>query len=244
MTGDEIYIYGKHAVKEAVSYRKDAVRRVFKLATFDDAEVLSALKKSGVPVSTALPQEIDSHVGRDAVHQGITALIDTSMLLTSFEEFIPTLPIDKRPALVLLGELNDPHNVGAIIRSATAFGISGVLIPEHRQAPITGAVVKASVGMAFRIPLITVGNANQTILSLKEKGFWVYGLSAEGEQVLSKEKFTEASLFVIGNEGRGIRTKTEEHCDIMLRIPIDKAAESLNASVSAAIVFYQWYAGR
>ena len=160
--------------------------------------------------------------------------------MRQFDEFLASLDLAKRPALGLLAELTDPHNVGAIIRSAAALGLSGILVPERRQAPITGAVVKASSGMAFRIPLITIGNVNHALETLKKKGFWVYGLSAEGTVALSSEAFDRPSVFVIGNEGEGLRQKTREGCDATLAIPMKAGAESLNAAASAAIVFYEW----
>lgn len=100
----------------------------------------------------------------------------------------------KDTALVILGELQDPHNVGAIIRSAAAFGVSAILMPEHNQAPVTGTVVKVSAGMAFRIPLVTVPNVNSAIRDLKERGFWVYGLDGEAKQTLPKEQFDAPAL--------------------------------------------------
>jgi 23S rRNA (guanosine2251-2'-O)-methyltransferase len=139
-----------------------------------------------------------------------------------------------------MGEVQDPHNVGAIIRSAAAFGLAGVLIPEHNQAGVTGAVVKSSAGMAFRIPLVTIGNVNHTIKVLKEKGFWIYGLAMDGTAVLGTDAFDAPAAFVVGNEGAGIREKTLLACDVTLQIPIHARTESLNAAVSSAIVFYEW----
>jgi len=136
--------------------------------------------------------------------------------------------------------LQDPHNVGAIIRSAAAFGISGVLIPEHNQAPITGAVVKTSAGMAFRVPLVAIGNTNNTIRVLKEKFFTVYGLAMDGSRDVSEEKFDTPALFIVGNESKGIREKTLALCDTLLRIPMHPRCESLNAAVSTAIVLHEW----
>ncbi len=102
--------------------------------------------------------------------------------------------------------------------------------------------MKASAGMAFRIPIVAIGNVNQAILKLKDGGFRAYALAAEGAKDITKEKFDAPSVFVIGNEGKGIREKTLEHSDVALRIPMDPRSESLNASVSAAVVLYQWSA--
>jgi 23S rRNA (guanosine2251-2'-O)-methyltransferase len=185
-------------------------------------------------------KEADRMVGQDTVHQGIIAVIDTNALMVDFRDFISTLKPTGKTMLVLLDELTDPHNVGAIVRSAAAFGASGVLIPVHNQAPVTGAVVKSSVGMVFRIPLISIGNVNYAIDKLKEMGFWTYALSMEGKKSAEEEDFSRPTLIVVGNEGRGIRQKTFERCDDTLRIPMHPRCESLNASISTAIVMYQW----
>ena len=158
------------------------------------------------------------------------------------DEFAKGLKINNNTALVLLDEIQDPHNVGAIIRSAAAFGISGVLIPEHNQAPITGAVVKVSAGMAFRIPLVAIGNINNTIRDLKKRGFWVYGLDGSSKKSISGESFDAPTIFILGNEAKGIRQKTRELCDALVSIPIDSKCESLNVAASAAVALYAWSA--
>ena len=181
-------------------------------------------------------------VGNDASHQGIIAVADTTALLIDLKEFTENLVPTENTSLVLLHELTDPHNVGAIIRSAAAFGAAGVLMPQHRQAPITGSVVKASAGMAFRVPLVAIGNINYTIDVLKNLGFRTYALAMDGKRSVTKEKFDAPALFIIGNEGEGIRQKTFERADVTLRIPMDPRCESLNASVSAAVALYAWSA--
>jgi 23S rRNA (guanosine2251-2'-O)-methyltransferase len=236
---DKVYIYGKHALMEALSSAPQIIKKVF-LDESIDASVREKLAAANISVSTLKPQEADSLAGRDAVHQGVIAIMETEKLLISFEKFIETLDVSTNPGLVILGEVQDPHNVGAIIRSAAAFGMAGVLIPEHNQAQITGTVVKTSAGMAFRIPLVRVGNVNNAVRALKDKGFWIYGLAMEGSKDLANEAFDTPSAFVVGNEGRGIREKTLELCDITLSIPMHPRTESLNAAVSAAIVSYAW----
>ena len=237
---EKVYIYGKHALMEALRNTPRVIRKVFLAPELRDAELhalLEALKIPIFPLGTARGKEL---AGRDAVHQGIIAVMDPSSLLVSFDDFLETLEVHKNPAVVILGEIHDPHNVGAIIRSAAAFGLSGVLIPEHHQAGITGVVVKTSAGMAFRIPLVSIGNVNHTLKVLKEKGFWIYGLAMKGSVSLGTEAFDVPSAFIIGNEGAGIREKTLETCDVTLSIPMHPRTESLNASVSAAVVFYEW----
>ena len=240
MKDDEIYVYGKHAVMEALQHAPDkTVKKVFLAETVTDSDLFTALKKRNIAPSLLSANAV-AGAGREASHQGVIALIDTEPMMIPLDTFLNGLDMSKNPALAVLGEIQDPHNVGAIIRSAAAFGISGVLIPKDRQAPVTGAVVKTSAGMAFRVPLVSIGNVNMTLRELKEKGFWIYGLSGEGANELGKETFSEPSVFVVGNESKGIREKTEELCDIMLKIPMHPRTESLNAAVSAAIVMQDW----
>ena len=235
---EKVYIYGKHALMEAIENKPQVIRKVFLTPDQSTPQMRKMLEGHNIPLHPLVDGK--EMVGRDAVHQGVIAIMDPSALLISFDEFLETLDASSNPALAVLGEVQDPHNVGAIIRSAAAFGLSGVLIPEHNQAGITGAVVKTSVGMVFRIPLVTIGNVNDTLAKLKEKGFWIYGLAMEGAVPLGGETFDTPTAFVIGNEGAGIREKTLEACDVSLAIPMHPRTESLNAAVSAAVVFYEW----
>ncbi|MBI2410175.1 23S rRNA (guanosine(2251)-2'-O)-methyltransferase RlmB [Candidatus Kaiserbacteria bacterium] len=237
---EKIHIYGKHALVEALRHSPKVIRKVFLSPEMRDAELRSLLAKNSIPTTPLSPGRGKELTGADAVHQGVIATIDPASLQLSLDEFLKGIEREKNPSIVILGEVQDPHNVGAIIRSAAAFGLAGVLIPEHNQAPVTGAVVKASAGMVFRIPLVSIGNVNHALRVLKEKGFWIYGLSTEGKRSLGTETFDAPSAFIIGNEGSGIREKTLEACDYTLNIPIHSRAESLNAAVSAAIVFYEW----
>ena len=239
---EKVYIYGKHALMEALTSKPQVIRKVFLAHDAGDKELQALLHEHAIPTVPLAASKGKELVGRDATHQGVIAIMDPSALLISFDDFLKTLNPARNPAVAILGEIHDPHNVGAIIRSAAAFGIAGVLIPKDRQAGVTGAVVKTSAGMAFRIPLIPIGNVNQTLRTLKNRGFWIYGLSGEGANDLTKETFTEPSVFVVGNESKGIREKTEDLCDVMLRIPMHPRTESLNAAVSAAIVMYAWSA--
>jgi 23S rRNA (guanosine2251-2'-O)-methyltransferase len=179
-------------------------------------------------------------IEKNATHQGIIGRVSLRALVRPYKEFIETLEITPDTSVVVLGELQDPHNVGAVIRSAAAFGVSAVLIPEHNQAPVTGAVVKVSAGMAFRVPLVQIGNVNATLEDLKRRGFWIYGLEGEAKQSLVDEEFEKATALVLGNEGNGIRMKTLELCDIPLSIPMSPECESLNVAASAAVALYAW----
>ncbi len=244
---EKIYIYGRHALVEALTHAPRAVKKVFLSgeANRDDA-LRKLLNERKVPFVSAQGNEAARMVGEDTAHQGIIAIVDPSAVMVDFDDFTRSIFPGRGVApsagtmLVLLDELTDPHNVGAIIRSAAAFGAAGVLLPFYRQAPITGAVVKASAGMVFRMPIVSIGNVNQTVDALKEMGFQTYGLMMDGTKNVSDAAFDTPTLFIVGNEGKGIRQKTLERCDVSLRIPMDPRCESLNASVSAAVVLYEW----
>ena len=234
------YIYGKHALSEALLHTPHIIERVFLAKEVDDPAMRKILKDANVNVSVLGSDKKTVGVSDTAAHQGIIAKIKLEELLLSYEDFINNLEITENTSLIILGELEDPHNVGAIIRSAAAFGVSGVLIPQHNQAPITGAVVKVSAGMAFRVPIVTINNINTTIKNLKDRGFWVYGLAGEAKQAVSEEKYDKPTVFVLGNEAKGIHEKTRNACDILISIPMNLQCESLNVAASTAVVLYEW----
>ncbi len=233
-----MYMYGKHAVIEALTLRPDVVVELFLRDDIGDIpkKLLEQVKKP----SRFHGDKVPHSSLRNAVHQGYIAKVDTERLVVPFADFVASLTVTPDTALVLLGELQDPHNVGAVIRSAAAFGAAAVLLPKHRQAGVTGTVLKVSAGMAFALPIVEVPNVNRALEDLKERGFFTYGLDGEGETDISEEDFRKPSVLVLGNEGSGVREKTAEHCDIMLRIPMHPRCESLNASVSAALVLQAW----
>lgn len=239
MRDEKIYIYGKHAILEALARRPEMLERIY-LTDRLEGELAALVQKYRIQTekfdTRSLPRGVDS----SAVHQGYVACVKENKLVQSYAEFVETLSIDIDTALVVLGEVQDPQNVGAIIRTAAAFGIKGVLIPEHNQAQVTGTVVKVSAGMAFTVPLVSIGNVNTTLKDLKERGFWIYGLAGEAQQSLSKEKFDAPAVFVLGNESTGIREHTLEMCDVPLSIPMNPNCESLNVAASAAVALYAW----
>lgn len=235
---DKTYIYGKNALIEALENAPHVVKQVELAPEMREERIMKALQAHKIPVHT-LDMTHGKRDLQDELHQGAVAIIDAEALMIPFGEFISKLEPNADTALAVLGEVQDPHNVGAIVRSAAAFGLAGVLIPQHNQAQVTGAVVKASAGMAFRVPLVAIGNVNQTLRDLKDKGFWIYGLAMDGNPV-AKETFDAPAVFVVGNEGVGIREKTLETCDIALSIPMHPRCESLNVSVSAGVVFSAW----
>ena len=236
---EKVYIYGRHALMEALIHRPHAVKKAFLDASIQDPELKGAIRKAGATMGT-LSEKALRGVGARATHQGIIGVLSLGGLILSYKQFVNKLSVNEDTALILLDEIQDPHNVGAIIRSAAAFGISGVLIPEHNQAPVTGAVVKVSAGTVFQIPLVSIGNVNETVRDLKKNGFWIYGLEAGGTHSLPDERFDSPAVFILGNESEGIRQKTRELCDILLSIPMNPKCESLNVAAGAAVGLYAW----
>lgn len=236
-----IYIYGKHAVSMALTHRPDVVKVLYLRDDVRDSfpgEQKSRASQLQVWQGKKLPAPIEA----DAVHQGVIAKIDRAALVVPYETWLQNLEVTNDTCVAVLGEMHDPHNVGAIIRSAAGFGVSAVLLPKHRQVGVTGTVAKVSVGMAFTLPIVEVGNVNRALEDLKQRGCFTYGLAGEGGTLLSQEHFSKPTVFVFGNEAEGLREKTREHCDILLRIPMHPRCESFNASVSAAVAFYAWSA--
>ena len=240
MKQSDIYIYGKHAVAEAMTARPEVITGIFFSHEFEDSEMRAKAKSLKVPVEQFAEKKMPGGLSKEVNHQGVVASLSSEAMMIPYRDFINGLSVTPNTALVVLGEVQDPHNVGAVIRSAAAFGIAGVLMPPHRQAPITGTVVKVSAGMAFRVPLVSIGNVNTTIEDLKERGFWTYGLSEEGSTSLYEEDFSKPTVFILGNEGKGLREKTAEACDTLVSVPMHPRAESLNASASAAVTFSHW----
>lgn len=236
------YIFGKHAVREVLKKRPDIVAEVHADADFSDESILSLCDTHDVPLKVLNHKNPPRGISANAAHQGIVAGIMPEKLMIPFKTFKEQLRVTPSAAVLVLGEVQDPHNVGAVIRSAAAFGLQAVLIPPHNQAPVTGTVVKVSAGMAFRVPLVSISNVNATLRDLQQSGFWVYGLEGDGSTTTVTEQYSKPSVFVLGNEGSGLREKTKAACDELISIPMHPQCESLNAAAATAIVLASWSA--
>lgn len=235
-----LYLYGKNPLKEALTQKKIRGGVLLTKYAERDPEIMGLLQSSRTSYQIVTNEEIDNKVGRDVSHQGVIASLDERDLFTPLDEVLGELSEDKNHVFIVLDSLQDPHNVGAIIRSAAAFGASAIIMGSHEQAGITGTVIKSSAGAVFSIPLVQVSNINATLLKLKESRFWIYGLTKGGDTLLTKSTFDTNVAIVIGSEGEGIHKKTLEHCDFKLSIPIAKQVESLNASNAVAVTLYEW----
>lgn len=235
----KVYIYGKHAVGEALRHMPRAVRTVY-VGQGADPAVRKQAQAAGVATERLDERKVTSMVEGKAAHQGLVALLTPQEVLVPAERFIESFAPKQDTLLVFLSEIQDPHNVGAIIRSAAALGAAAVVLPTHKQSPLTAAVVRASAGMAFVVPLVAADNPQQLLAALKKKGVRVYGFAANAPQSLAEEDFPGPTMLVFGNEGEGVAPYAKALCDAMLRIDIDKKAESLNVAASAAIALYAW----
>lgn len=242
---ERTYLYGKNPLHEALlSVKRGNPMPMEKLyltrQASEDPKIMSTIQTYKLKYEIVTYNEIESFVGQNTVHQGVCALLDDRVLYTSFEEVISKLDLSKNPLFILLDELQDPHNVGAIIRSAVAFGASAILMPEHNQTQITATVIKTASGMNFAIPVVKIGNINTTLKKLKDVGFWTYGLTGDGDTKLHTAKFDSPTVIVVGSEGEGIKAKTLESCDFKLSIDTSELCESLNASNATAVAMYEW----
>jgi len=241
MKSHQLYIYGKNPVNELFNDRPDLVRRLYMKDTIDQKtfeHIREMVRPYKTPLLKVHEKKIVEMVG-EVSHQGIVAEIK-EFPYADFTTWLEHLDFTKNPLVFLLNEITDPHNVGAIIRSAAAFGIAGILLPSHNQSGVTGVVYKTSAGSAHKIPIIKIGNANQIIQKLKDHKFWIAGLDAKGEKNLYDETFDSPMVVVIGSEGEGMREHTKQLCDYHITIPMSENVESLNASVSASIVGYEY----
>ena len=243
---EAIYVYGKNPLNEGVLASKRNNKQLIQSLYLtkqseEDPRVMSLVQGNNIPYEIVTMQEIEHMVGRDAVHQGVCATLHEGALYTPLDTILADVEALGTYALfVLLDELQDPHNVGAIIRSAAAFGATAILLPEHNQTQLNGTVIKASSGMNFVVPIVRIGNINTTLTKLKEKGFWTYGLTGDGDTKLTQATFDAHTIIVVGSEGSGIRAKTLELCDFKLSIETSKLCESLNASNALAVTAYEW----
>lgn len=225
-----MYIYGKNVLKEKLN-SNEKINKVFLAEKFKDYEIIKLLKEKKVKVNYVPVSFLDRKV--DGLHQGVVMEVDEEKTY-SLDEVISN--IDKEyPLLVMLDHLEDPHNFGAIIRTCEALGVDGIIIPNDRSVSINSTVVKTSTGAISHMKIIRVANLTASINKLKGNGYWIIGTDMEGEDY-TKIDYKMPICLVIGNEGRGISKIVNDNCDYIATIPMVGKVNSLNASVSCAII--------
>ena len=222
-------VYGRNVAKDLIRKNKN-IRKIIIQENFDDNELISLIEKSNLKVQIKSKREIDDLC--PGVHQGIILDIPDYQY-KGIEDVLD------QEILVLLDHLEDPHNLGAIIRTCEAAGIKAVVIPKDRQVQVNATVMKTSVGTLNNVDVVSVSNLNQTIQKLKANGFWIVGTSLENSQDYREVDYSGKIALVIGNEGKGISDLVAKNCDFLVKIPMYGETNSLNASVAAGIMIYE-----
>jgi 23S rRNA (guanosine2251-2'-O)-methyltransferase len=237
-SGSEV-IYGVHAVREALAGDAGRVQRIMIVhADRRLAEVLHLARTHHVPVQVRPRPVLDRYV-RSGHHQGIVAVVASKGYVEP--EAILAYAHQRRelPLVVLLDEVQDPHNLGAVLRTAEAAGAHGVVLPERRTVGLTGAVAKASAGAVEHLRVARVPNLGRTIEWLKEQKLWIFALDPEGGEPYTGLDLRGPVGLVLGTEGKGVRPGVLEKCDGRVSIPMLGRVASLNLSVAAAVVLYE-----
>ena len=224
-------IYGRNPVKEAL--RSKRVKTIYLANGFSNNEVLSLIYDNHINVTYKSVKELDSMT--QGVHQGVAAII-RDYEYYSLESILDRANKQEKPLIVILDGINDPHNLGAILRCGDVFNVTGVLIPKHNQVPLNATVAKTSAGAINYVPVALVGNLNQTIEKLKENGFWIVSTDGSGSYNYQDLKFDFKVALVIGSEGQGVSRLVLNNSDYVVKIPQFGHVNSLNASVAAGIL--------
>ena len=229
---------GVHPVREALRARRplDKVLVAKGASGPRIQEIIDLCRAESVPLRFEAREMLD-RVAKGVSHQGIVAFgaVHTYVELDDV--------IEDASLLVILDGVEDPHNLGAIIRTADAAGANAVVVPDRRSAPLTETVDRAAAGALAHLPIARVTNVTQTLDRLKQKGFWIYGFDERGPELYDKVEYTSPAAIVLGGEGKGLHQNVQKHCDVLVRIPMAGAVSSLNVSVAAGIVLFEWRRG-
>ncbi|MGE0653465.1 MAG: 23S rRNA (guanosine(2251)-2'-O)-methyltransferase RlmB [Alphaproteobacteria bacterium] len=243
--GGAYWIYGSHAVKAALANPQRRVQRLLLVPESDEGREILALSarelsdpRGMLGVESAERSEIARLLPEGAVHQGMAALVQPLSQI-HLEEICDQAADQDQATVVILDQVTDPHNVGAILRSAAAFGALAVVLTDRNAPPETGALAKAASGALEALPLIRVTNLVRALDILKQAGFWCAGLAADGPQTLAEARLTGRVALVCGSEGEGLRRLTRERCDLLVRLPTRGPIGHLNVSNAAAVALYE-----
>ncbi len=247
--GRGIWLYGKHPVFLALQKKR---REIFEILVTKNSvtELENFLQKNNIHnlqqrIKIVEAKYIEQFIGLHQVHQGI-ALNCSAIPLKSQNNLLDEIEKlraqeKKLPTILILDQLTDPHNIGAIVRSACAFGVTKIVFLEHNFPKETATISKSSSGMIENVDLYLVVNLSNLMMKLKEVDYWCIGLAGEAKEEIAKAReFTNVAL-VIGSEGEGIRDLVKKNCDLLVKIPMSDKVESLNASVAAAISLWELY---
>ena len=195
-------------------------------------EIIDLARRASIPVRFEPRAALDRLAGTSA-HQGVVAV-------GAAQRYADLDGVATCEMLVVLDGVEDPHNLGAIIRTAHAAGAGAVVIPERRAAGVTDVVAKAAAGALEHLPVVRVTNINRALEELKQRGFWIYGLDERGAETYDQVEYASPAAVVLGGEGKGLHEQVRKHCDALVRIPVAGRISSLNVSVAAGVMLFEW----
>jgi 23S rRNA (guanosine2251-2'-O)-methyltransferase len=226
---------GIHPVREAIRAGRPLDRVLIAKGAAGPRiqEVIDLCRERQIPVRFEAREHLDRAAGGPA-HQGVVAMGSAERYAT-LEQTSAT-----RGMHVVLDGIEDPHNLGAIVRTAHAAGAAAVVIPERRAAGLTDVVARSAAGALAYLPVVRVANVSRALEDLKKQGYWIYGLDERGQERYDQIEFTAPSALVLGGEGRGLHQNVAKHCDFLVSIPMAGGVASLNVSVAAGVVLFEW----
>lgn len=237
-------VFGRRPVWEVLEAGKRSLHKLWVAEGIGGGiitDVLRVAKDRGVPVEWCARQRLDQ-MTQSQNHQGLVAQVSAIQYL-ELEEFIASLAKTESTLVVALDEIQDPHNIGAILRSAGFFGVAGVVVPRWRSAPVGDTAMRTSAGAVEHVPVVRVRNLADALLTFKEAGFLVIGTDAAGSR-LGQESWEGPTVLVLGNEGEGLRRLVKERCDKLVGIPSRGGVASLNVGSATAIFLYEFFRSR
>lgn len=239
-----VTLWGRHAVAAALGNPERDILAIHGTGKAESAleaitEDLSRARRSSLPDPTILDvKDLGDKVPPDAVHQGLVA-IARPLVSLGLEDLVERLMPAPEALLVVLDQVTDPHNVGAVLRSAAAFGAAGLIVQSRHAPPIDGVLAKAASGALEHVPIVEVTNIARALDTLKSSGFWCVGLSGDGETSINQARMDGKIALVLGAEGPGLRRLPRERCDVITRLPTEPDFATLNISNAAAIALYE-----
>ena len=231
-------IFGRNAVLEAIKSGNRTINKILISKTAHGSsisEIIKLAKMKGIVINNVPPEKLDKFEQENT--QGVVAEV-SSINYVELEDLIDTVKNKQNGLLLLLDSIEDPHNLGAIIRNAVCFGVDGVIIPKWRSATVNETVERTSAGAIEHIKIARVTNSSQAILKLKDNGFWVLG-AENGNNSITDTKIPFPAVLIMGSEGFGIHQKIKEKCDFVITIPQKNTISSLNVSCASAVILYE-----
>ena len=233
-------LFGFHAITARLRRDPSSISRVLIRNSRDDVRATSAIElaqQANVPLEYVDAPRLDELAGHHR-HQGIVAMASPAKVVIDIDDVLETLPRDDPPLLLILDGVQDPHNLGACLRSADAFGVHAIIVPKDRAVGVNATVAKVASGAADTVPVVAVTNLARTLRHLKERGIWLVGADADSSESLFDVELTGPMAWVLGAEGSGLRRLTRELCDRIVAIPLSGMVASLNVSVATGICLF------